>query len=333
MALVEALSEPREIRDDRPAAARRRGEAANSSVAIRELRTGYSPRQGALNEDHIARLAATPEAWPPLVVQRSTMRVVDGNHRLAAARRLGLVALPVAFLNAGDDDAVLEAIRLNTHHGLPLTLTERREAARELLRLHPFWSDRSIAKAAGLSAGTVTQLRSATLLEGSAAKGGEKTRDGVKPARRTGLDGRSRPVDPVFIRSLVAREVEADWSASLRTIAARTGVSPETVRAVRRTLMSTGGEHEPCLRPSAAEAHPPSAPLPPLRNDPAFLSTPEGKQFLKWFFSRDIDLAEARKLADTVPLGRVYDVIDEAQTRAAAWNSFACYLRERIPRS
>jgi DNA-binding Lrp family transcriptional regulator len=202
-----------------------------------------------------------------------------------------------------------------------------------LLRLHPFWSDRSIAKAAGLSAGTVAQVRSAVLLQGSTAKGWENTKDGMKPARRTGLDGRSRPVDPVLTRSLVAREVEADWSASLRTIAARTGVSPETVRSVRRTLLETGGKQEPGLGPSPAEVNASTVHLPPLRHDPAFLSTEEGTQFLKWFFSRDIDLGEARRQADTVPLGRVYDVIDEAQARAAAWNSFACYLRERICRS
>jgi ParB-like chromosome segregation protein Spo0J len=333
MASVEALSEPREIRDDRRGRSRRRGQVTGFSVAICKLRTGYSPRHGVLNEDHIVRLVATPEAWPPLVVQRSTMRVVDGNHRLAAARRLGLVSLPVTFLDAGDDDAVVEAIRLNAHHGLPLTLAERRDAARELLRLHPFWSDRSIAKAAGLSAGTVSQLRSAILLQGSAGKGWEKTKDGMKPARRTGLDGRSRPVDPLLTRSLVAQEVEADWSASLRTIAARTGVSPETVRSVRRSLISASGEHETCSDSVPTEVDPSTAHLPPLRTDPAFLSTEEGKQFLKWFFSRDIDLAEARKLADTVPLGRVYDVIDEAQARAAAWSSFACYLRERISKS
>jgi ParB-like chromosome segregation protein Spo0J len=333
MASVEALSEPREIRDDRWATSPPRGEATGSSVAISELRTGYSPRHGALNEDHIARLAATPEAWPPLVVQQSTMRVVDGNHRLAAARRLGLVTLPVIFLDAGDDDALVEAIRLNAHHGLPLTLAERRDAARELLRLHPFWSDRSIAKAAGLSAGTVAQLRSVTLLEAAGCKGFEKTKDGIKPVRRTGLDGRSRPVDPQLTRSLVAREVESDWSASLRTIAARTGVSPETVRSVRRSLVAATGEHEPCGGPLPAEVSPSIIHVPPLRRDPAFLSTEEGKQFLKWFLSRDIDLDEARRLADTVPLGRVYDVIDEAQARAAAWNSFASYLRERISRS
>src|SRR6185437_2422414 len=55
-------------------------------VPIDSLRPADSPRVGGLNSGHSEALAEIDSEFPPIIVQPSTMRVIDGMHRLGAAR-------------------------------------------------------------------------------------------------------------------------------------------------------------------------------------------------------------------------------------------------------
>jgi len=52
-------------------------------------------------------------------------------------------------------------------------------------------------------------------------------------ARRTGRDGRARPVDVAELRARITRAIEEQPTAPLREIARQVGASAETVRSVK----------------------------------------------------------------------------------------------------
>jgi hypothetical protein len=118
------------------------------------------PRAG-LNREHVRDLAALYRAvgagaLPPiLVVQLDSRRyLADGWHRCAAAEEAGLLHLnghvkPVARL----EDVYLEAMAAAaaSEHPLGFTRPEKRAAADRLLALVPWYSDRCIARMAGVS--------------------------------------------------------------------------------------------------------------------------------------------------------------------------------------
>ncbi|MFC7729983.1 hypothetical protein [Actinomadura keratinilytica] len=66
---------------------------------------------------------------PPILVHRRTMRVVDGMHRLRAARLQGRCEIGVRFVDGPDADVFVAAVRANIGHGLPLSLADREAAA------------------------------------------------------------------------------------------------------------------------------------------------------------------------------------------------------------
>src|SRR5947199_10633529 len=57
-------------------------------LPVSSLLPGDSPRVAGENPEHVQLLAAARNL-PPILVHRSTMRVIDGMHRLRAARLRG----------------------------------------------------------------------------------------------------------------------------------------------------------------------------------------------------------------------------------------------------
>jgi hypothetical protein len=55
------------------------------AVPVLALRPADSPRLNGEDKAQIARLAETETPLPPILVDRRTMRVIDGMHRLMAA--------------------------------------------------------------------------------------------------------------------------------------------------------------------------------------------------------------------------------------------------------
>lgn len=119
------------------------------------------PRLGGLDTGHVEALQENSQAWPPLaVVKRDGYVLVDGFHRYAAAQNLSLDKIPVTVheLPVGGDLRAL-AFALNTVHGRPLTLADRRCEAERLLKDNAAVSNLEVARLTALSPTTVAGLR------------------------------------------------------------------------------------------------------------------------------------------------------------------------------
>jgi ParB-like chromosome segregation protein Spo0J len=271
-------------------------------LRLSDLKIGACPRRGGVRADHVKTLTELGGRWPPIVVSRTDHRIVDGIHRVAAAKALGHTFIVARLFDGSADDAYIASIKYNVEHGLPLTLAERKEGATHILRVQPSWSDRRIAAICGLSPVTLGTLR-ARLRE---APG--RVKDDSVGERRTGRDGRSRPVDTVAARRRVAEAIARAPESSLRKISAQVGSSPETVRSVRAELQSETHEldgHEW------------------WRSDSALRSSDGGRQLVIWLARANINRDVWAAHLDSVPLSRVYDLAAEARRRGSAWNAFA----------
>jgi CheY-like chemotaxis protein len=201
-----------------------RGEAEQVDVAL--LRDGLSPRVDGVDSAHVRHLAALADELPPLVVHRATMRVMDGLHRLAAARARGRRQLPVVYFEGTAEEAFVVAVRLNATHGRALRAKDRAAAAGRILDTYPHRSDRWIASVCGVAPRTVAALR-------------QKSADaGQRPVTRIGRDGRRRPLSAHESRRMAEQIMGEEPGLSLREVARRAGVSVGTALDVRRRLLA-----------------------------------------------------------------------------------------------
>ncbi len=294
-------------------------------LPLDRLRRGVSPRAGEEDPKHVRALAETYSKLPPIVVHRATMTVIDGNHRVKAAKLLGRRTIAAVFFDGDEDDAYVEAIRCNVAHGRPLTLGERERAASRMIATHPDWSDRLIGEVCGLSPKTVARRRPAT-------------EDGRPSPTRVGRDGRRRPTDPASVRTRVAELLARRPDASVRQIAAHTAASEATVRDVRERLR----QGESPLTPRQAGQPEPSPPRScegrttetiSWVEDPAVRSSTEGPAFAEWFQSVAVSDADWECYVERLPLSRLYLAAGEARSRANSWVRFAEALERRIERT
>jgi transposase-like protein len=296
-------------------------------LALDDLQLGPGLRERTLDGDHVRVLAELRGSWPPILVWGSDNLVVDGLHRVAAARRLGWRTVMATRFLGSAEEAYIEAIRRNVTHGLPLSLGERATAARRVLDRYPEWSDRRISGICGLSAKTIARLRQ------------EAAHSATAPRARVGRDGRTRPVHPAEVRTRIVDALIAQPQASLRSIAADVGASPETVRSVRKSMRAPAKEGGPEKLDRAPAPARPALPVPlrlvttaaPVRwgEDVALTSTSPGQDFAAWFEAVSIG-DEWREYLHAVPLSRVYEVADEASRRASSWSRFAQSLEGRV---
>ena len=74
-----------------------------------------------LCEETIIRYMESFEALPPVSIQEGTGVLVDGFHRVEAATRLGVEAIPVRMLDIPDEELHLYAGLANCNHGRPMS--------------------------------------------------------------------------------------------------------------------------------------------------------------------------------------------------------------------
>ncbi|WP_035845429.1 ParB/RepB/Spo0J family partition protein [Kitasatospora azatica] len=203
------------------------------------VQLGESPRFTPVEEEHAAELAALATELPPILVHRSTMRVIDGAHRLRAAELRGERTIAVEYFEGSPEAAFVRAVESKAGDtlGLPLSIAERKAAAERIVRLRPELSDRSIAQSSGLSAKTIGEIR--------------RRSSGAGTIARVGRDGRLRPVNPDEGRQRVLKVLSERPDASLREIAQAAGVSLGTAHGVRARI---GRGEEPALVRTARPA-------------------------------------------------------------------------------
>ena len=89
-----------------------------------------------------------------------TYFLLDGYHRLEAAKRVGKTAMIVNVAQVSSEaDKIETALRANSQHGLPLTAEERRRAAMFLIRWYPKETLQKLARRCGVSKSTVARIR------------------------------------------------------------------------------------------------------------------------------------------------------------------------------
>ncbi|MFI6923999.1 streptomycin biosynthesis protein [Nonomuraea spiralis] len=258
------------------------------------------------------------------------MRVIDGLHRLTVARVRGDTKIAVRFVDGTESDAFVLAVEANVRHGLPLSLADRKRAAVQIIGTHPQWSDRRVASATGISAGTVADLRR------RAGEGGGEA--------RIGRDGRIRPVDGSEGRRLAAELIRGDPGLSLRQVARQAGISPETVRDVRgrlergESLIPDGSRKTPAKPQPLRWAEPDFggavdrnrlAVLERLKADPALRLTETGRILLRMLSMHSIDRREWARILHGVPPHWGSVVAGFARDHAQVWAEFADRLEKR----
>jgi ParB-like chromosome segregation protein Spo0J len=296
-----------------------------SAISLDSIRPGPLLRAGGINEAHVAALAEVSDGWPPIIVTEDHM-LVDGHHRFAAARLLELERISAVVFRGSRADAYVEAVRSNVWHGMPLTLSERRQAGRQILEDHPTWSDRRIALSCGLSARTIKTLRD---------ESEPSDRPPMPRVARVGSDGRLRPVEAGVVRAAIVAELERRPTASLRAVARSVGASPETVRSVRNQLQAQR-EWSSVVLDAELDVGPPIS-LPKrddrevtVGQDPAFISCADGARFAAWFDELSVPCGDLWTQVGAVPLSRVYLVADESRRRAKFWADFADAVESRV---
>jgi ParB-like chromosome segregation protein Spo0J len=319
---------------------------ATVAVPVLSLRPADSPRLNGEDKAHIARLAQTETPLPPILVDRRTMRVIDGMHRLMAASVQGRETIDVMFFDGSEADVFLRAVQENVAHGLPLSQSDRRAAAERIIASHPNLSDRAIGHSAGLAAKTVAAIR-----KGSSEEIPQSN-------ARVGRDGRVRPLDSGAGRRQAAELLAQQPEASLRDVARAAGISPATVLDVRKRLErgqspvpdkpaanaarngadgngtragadGDVGSAEAIRLSSPAAAPPdPAAAVEKLLRDPS-LRNERGKGMLRLLRVNAVGAGQLPDAAAAVPPHCVGIVVQLAHQYAEMWQDFARELDGR----
>ena len=257
------------------------------------------------------------------------MQVIDGMHRVRAAILSGVAYIEALLFEGAEDEAFLLAVRLNVTHGLPLSRADRVAAAVRIIHSSPQWSDRAIARAAGLSDKTVASIRRRTSAEIPHLPD------------RIGRDGRIRPVSPAAGRRMASDFIAKNPDAAISEIATRAGISPGTARDVRERLRN-GLDPVPLRHRDTSRSQPRgeddrtrqrslSARMTPvilesLRNDPALRYNETGRALLRLLALHTMSPADWEQLISAVPLHRAQAVAQVARSCSEAWQEFATRL-------
>jgi ParB-like chromosome segregation protein Spo0J len=293
------------------------------NVPVASIHNSYTPRKNKANEHHIQILAQSPLPLPPIVIHRTSMRVIDGVHRLRATELRGDSTIPARLFEGNDAEAFALAVHLNVTHGLPLTLSERKAAALRVLESYPHWSDRSIGLIAGVSNKTVGKLR------------GCSTEENSQLDPRLGRDGKIRPVSPAHGRRRAADVLSMNPRASLREIARKAGVSVTTARDVRQRIDKGQSPLPDALAKSAdrSPARSTGAIKPPdgrgsdllqrLRRDPSVRSSERGRALLRLLSVVAIAINACNEFAEAAPIHCSGTIAEIARKNARAWQEIA----------
>ncbi|MFF5211924.1 ParB/RepB/Spo0J family partition protein [Streptosporangium sp. NPDC000396] len=312
----------------------------STRIPLDVLLPADSPRSAGEDMAHLHALTEVEGTLPPITVHYPTMRVIDGMHRLRAARLRGDGTIDVRFFEGSERDAFVLAVRLNIAHGLPLSRADRAAAAVRIIESHPEWSDRMIASVSGMSRKAVAAIR------------GRSTGGGLHLNTRTGVDGRVRPLNAADGRRLAFQLMSEQPDASLREIAKRAGIAVATARDVQQRARRGQDPVPPKLRKAdgdgASRLHEEAvgrgdedlptevsldgmiSTLCKLKRDPSLRFSESGRTLLRLLDSMSVlSSEEGLRLASSVPPHCTERLAQAARACAQAWLYFAREVGER----
>lgn len=308
-------------------------------VPISSLVSSDSPRLAGENDGHAHALAESEATFPPIIVNRSTMRVIDGMHRLRAAVLRGEDEIETQFFAGDEVDSFVLAVERNIAHGLPLSLADRTAAAARIISSRPQWSDRAIASTTGLAAKTVGSIR-------------RRSTEGYSQLNsRVGRDGRIRPSNTVEGRRIASQLMTDKPDVSLREIASVAGISLGTAHDVRKRLhrgesptlskQRDGDQRngqpkhdKPANRRDSKTVRRTTIKdraliLQNLKRDPSLRLADAGRVLIRLLHVLTIDTKEWDRLIDNMPAHCAPMVSDAARACADVWQEFAEQLERR----
>jgi ParB-like chromosome segregation protein Spo0J len=315
------------------------------SIPIRMLVPGIQVRAGGADPVHVRLLVEAVDSvrLPSILVQKSSCRVIDGKHRVEAAKLRGELTISARIVDCTDAEALVLALKSNTLHGLPLSRADRISGAKRVLAAHPDWSDRSVASVTGLSAKSIASFRN-------------NMADEVRfSGKRLGRDGKRHPVMPAEGRRRAAEYITAHPDASIRQIARETDVSLGTAQAIKERLrrgddlvpgaaVSQGAPRRrvsahltdttvtaavPVAQPSAVATARGDGLLAwqaisaKLASDPSLRYTEGGRTFLRWMAGHCLQEAEWQEFIDAIPRHWLPQVAKVAASMSEEWRQFA----------
>lgn len=137
-----------------------------------------------------------------------TYILLDGFHRLEAAKRAGQTAMIVNVVQVHSNaDKIETALRANSQHGLSLTAEERRRAAMFLIRWYQNETLQKLARRCGVSKSTVARIRDELSQMGKLDLDGTTTGEDGKQ-RKQKYDKRKEP-EPTSEPEDIEPETEA----------------------------------------------------------------------------------------------------------------------------
>lgn len=153
-------------------------------IALSKIRLdGGTQSRAELNGETIAEYAERVDVLPAAVVffDGAVYWMADGFHRWHGHDRAGKKTMPCEVHQGTVRDAILYSVGANDTHGIRRTNADKRRAVETLLRDDEWcgWSDREIARRAGVSHPFVMQLRAQLVTVTSSAP-------------RIGADGKTR---------------------------------------------------------------------------------------------------------------------------------------------
>ncbi|MEU4445603.1 ParB N-terminal domain-containing protein [Actinosynnema sp. NPDC050801] len=306
------------------------------TVEIAALAPGDMLRSDGQDRRHVRLLAETLDELPPILVHRATMRVMDGMHRVSAARLRGREHIAARFLDGSAADAFVASVEANVAHGLPLTRRDRNHAAARIVATHPYWSNRAIAAKVGLSDKTVAAIR-------------RRSGAGFPQAPRgIGRDGRVWAASAEDGRLRAAEHLVRRPDATVRELAAAGEIALSTARDVRRRVVS-GEDPVPARRGSVAVPDPRRGGstqqaagldvrdaaevvadvVTRLRNDPSLRFTDVGRLVLRLLDVHSMDNDDWVRLIDLLPPHCAPTVAEAADQCAVLWRNVADHLKRR----
>ena len=290
-------------------------------VPVALLQRGESPRLKGESKAHIVRLLAAT-GIPPIIVHRSTMGIIDGRARVAAARCRHQDTIAARFFEGSSTEEafVLGVVANLTTHGRPLSRQDRNADAARILGMYPHWSDRMIASIAGLSHPTVATIRR-NLSTG-------KT---FQLNCRLGKDGKTRPAaSRNGHKATAAAALHADQSKFSHGVDGQANGPPGAVHDVRAPLKQgvdpsvSKTRRGPTVDYHLAQGQ---AVLTKLQSNPSMSSHDDGKALLRLLNACLRLVQQATPMIMKVPEHCLNVVADFAAAVSDAWGQLAQDVR------